>query len=63
MKNAVISGTGSYLPERQLTNTELETMLDTSHEWIYTRSGISSRHIVADHETTSYMRVRLQNVH
>ena len=55
MKNAVISGTGSYLPERQLTNTELETMLDTSHEWIYTRSGISSRHIVADHETTSYM--------
>ncbi len=55
MKNAIISGTGSYLPERQLTNTELETMLDTSHEWIYSRSGISSRRIVSDHETTSFM--------
>lgn len=55
MKNAVISGTGSYLPERELTNKELETMLDTSDEWILTRTGISSRHIAAAHETTSFM--------
>lgn len=55
MKHAVISGTGSYLPERQLTNAELETMLDTSDEWIFSRSGISSRHIAAAHETTSFM--------
>jgi 3-oxoacyl-[acyl-carrier-protein] synthase-3 len=55
MMNAVISGTGSYLPVRELTNTELETMLDTSHEWIVSRSGISSRRIVSEHETTSFM--------
>ncbi|MCP0914400.1 MULTISPECIES: beta-ketoacyl-ACP synthase III [Legionella] len=55
MKNAVISGTGSYLPERQLTNKELEKTLDTSDEWIVTRTGISSRHIAAAHETTSFM--------
>lgn len=55
MKNAVISGTGSYLPERQLTNVELENILDTSDEWIVARTGISSRRIVAEHETTSFM--------
>lgn len=55
MSYAVISGTGSYLPERQLTNTELETMLDTTDEWIVTRTGISSRRIAAAHETTSFM--------
>jgi 3-oxoacyl-[acyl-carrier-protein] synthase III len=55
MKNAVINGTGSYLPERNLTNLELEKQLDTTHEWIFSRTGISSRHIAAEHETTSYM--------
>ena len=55
MKNAVISGTGSYLPRRSLTNAELETTLDTSHEWIVARTGISSRYIAADDETTSFM--------
>jgi len=55
MKHAAISGTGSYLPERQLTNTELETKLDTTHDWIFSRTGISSRHVAAPHETTSYM--------
>lgn len=55
MSNAIISGTGSYLPERLLTNTELETVLDTSDEWIFTRTGIRSRRIAAVHETTSYM--------
>ncbi|MDP1604509.1 MAG: beta-ketoacyl-ACP synthase III [Legionella sp.] len=55
MKNAVINGTGSYLPERNLTNFELEKKLDTTHEWIFSRTGISSRHIAAPHETTSFM--------
>lgn len=58
MKNAVISGTGSYSPERQMTNAELETMLDTSDEWIVTRTGISSRSVAQEHETTSYMASR-----
>ncbi|WP_019216948.1 beta-ketoacyl-ACP synthase III [Legionella tunisiensis] len=55
MKNAIINGTGSYLPERILTNQELESRLDTSHEWILSRTGIASRHIAAEHETTSFM--------
>ena len=47
-----ISGTGSYLPERILTNAELEKMVDTTDEWIRTRTGIERRHIAADGETT-----------
>jgi 3-oxoacyl-[acyl-carrier-protein] synthase III len=58
MKNAVISGTGSYIPEKQLTNLELESMLDTSDEWIVSRTGISSRSIAQAHETTSYMAAK-----
>jgi 3-oxoacyl-[acyl-carrier-protein] synthase-3 len=48
-----IIGTGKYLPERILTNRDLEKMVDTSDEWIRTRTGISQRHIAADDETTS----------
>lgn len=55
MKNAVISGTGSYSPERQVTNQELATTLDTDHDWIVSRTGISSRSISEPHETTSFM--------
>lgn len=55
MNNAIINGTGSYLPERQLTNRELEATIDTSDEWIFSRTGIKSRCIAAPHETTSYM--------
>lgn len=58
MINAIVNGTGSYLPERVLTNQELETTLDTSHEWILSRSGISSRRIANEQETTSYMACR-----
>ncbi len=50
-----IVGTGSYLPERILTNEELEEMVDTSHEWIHTRTGMVERRIAADGETTSDM--------
>jgi 3-oxoacyl-[acyl-carrier-protein] synthase-3 len=47
-----ITGTGSHLPARVLTNFELEKMLDTTDEWIRERTGIERRHIAADGETT-----------
>jgi 3-oxoacyl-[acyl-carrier-protein] synthase-3 len=49
---STIAGTGSYLPERVLTNAELEKMVDTTDEWIRTRTGIASRHVAAEGETT-----------
>jgi 3-oxoacyl-[acyl-carrier-protein] synthase-3 len=48
-----IVGTGSYLPEKILTNRDLEKTVDTSDEWIYTRTGIRQRHVAADQENTS----------
>ncbi|MBN2301473.1 MAG: ketoacyl-ACP synthase III [Lentisphaerae bacterium] len=54
-KGVVITGTGSYLPERILTNQDLEKMVDTSDEWISTRTGIKERHIAADNESASDM--------
>ena len=48
-----IAGTGSYLPERVVTNRELEAMVDTSDQWIVERTGIRERHIAADGEFTS----------
>ena len=50
---ARIAGTGSYLPEKILTNHDLEKMVDTSDEWIVSRSGIRERHIAADDELAS----------
>ncbi len=50
-----IIGTGSHLPERVLTNAELEKLVDTTDEWITTRTGIKERRIAADGETTSDM--------
>lgn len=51
--SSVITGTGSYLPSKILSNDELSTMVDTSDEWIVSRTGIKQRHIVADGEFTS----------
>jgi 3-oxoacyl-[acyl-carrier-protein] synthase-3 len=48
-----IIGTGSYLPEKILTNFDLEKIVETSHDWILSRTGIVERHIAADHELTS----------
>jgi 3-oxoacyl-[acyl-carrier-protein] synthase III len=48
-----IIGTGSYVPERVLTNADLEKMVDTSDEWITTRTGIKERRIAAENEHTS----------
>ena len=48
-----IVGTGSYLPEKVLANSELEKIVETSDEWIYTRTGIRQRHVAADDQVTS----------
>jgi len=48
-----IIGTGSYLPAKTLTNFDLEKIVETSHDWILSRSGIVERHIAADDEMTS----------
>lgn len=47
-----IIGTGSYLPEKILTNYDLEKIVDTTHEWIYERTGIAQRHIASDNESS-----------
>jgi 3-oxoacyl-[acyl-carrier-protein] synthase-3 len=52
-----IRGTGSYLPEKRLTNADLATMVDTSDEWITQRTGIKERRILPDDLTTSDMCV------
>jgi len=53
-----IIGTGSYLPARIMTNAELEKLVDTSDEWIRTRTGIRERRIAAENEYTSDMAVK-----
>ncbi|MDD9715443.1 ketoacyl-ACP synthase III [Dinoroseobacter sp. PD6] len=52
-KRAVVTGVGHYLPSRVVPNSELETLVDTTDEWIRTRSGIERRHFAADGEQTS----------
>ncbi len=52
-----IAGTGRYLPEKILTNFDLEKMVDTTDEWIRTRTGVERRHCVAPDQTTSDMCV------
>ena len=53
MQNAQILGTGSYLPANRVTNDDLAQKIDTSDEWITTRTGIKARHIAAENEKTS----------
>ena len=50
-----IAGTGSYLPEKVVTNDDLSKVVDTSDEWIRTRTGIRQRHVAADGQTSSDM--------
>jgi 3-oxoacyl-[acyl-carrier-protein] synthase-3 len=52
LKHSRIAGTGSHLPEKVLTNTDLEKMVETSDQWIQERTGIRERHIAAQGETT-----------
>lgn len=58
MNYSRIAGTGSYLPEKILTNADLERLVDTTDEWIFTRTGIRERHIAADNEFTSDLGVK-----
>jgi 3-oxoacyl-[acyl-carrier-protein] synthase-3 len=53
-----IVGTGRYLPDRILTNSDLEKMVDTSDEWIRSRTGIERRHIAASDQTTADLAER-----
>ena len=53
MQYAKISGTGSYLPANRVSNDDLAKKVDTSDEWITTRTGIKFRHIADDSEKTS----------
>ena len=56
-KRAVITGVGHYLPKRIVPNTEFEKTLNTSDDWIVTRSGIKQRHFSNEEETTSKMAI------
>lgn len=56
-KYAAITGWGSAVPERVLTNSDLEKLVDTSDEWITSRTGIKERHIVGEGETTATLAV------
>ena len=58
MASVIIAGVGSYTPARILTNAELSTMVDTTDEWILSRSGIRERHIAAENEATSDLAVQ-----
>ena len=51
--NATITATAHYVPEKVLTNHDLENIIDTSDEWIQSRTGISQRYIVGENEATS----------
>jgi len=61
MASVIIAGVGSYAPARVLTNEELSKTVDTSDEWIRTRSGIRERHIAADDEATSDLAIKAAN--
>jgi len=52
LKYSRITGTGSYLPERIMTNADMEKIVDTTDQWIQERTGIKQRHIAADDQTT-----------
>ena len=56
-----IVGTGKYLPERILTNADLEKMVETTDEWIKSRTGIEHRHIAADNEATSDLAAKARS--
>ena len=50
-----ILGTGSYLPPKVVTNDDVARKLDTTDEWIYSHTGIHSRHVAGENESTSTM--------
>ena len=58
LKNVGISGIGYYVPEKILTNFDLEKMVDTSDEWIKSRTGIEERRIASKEEACSDLAVK-----
>ena len=62
MKSAKIVGLGKYLPPKRLTNSDLEKMVDTSNEWIITRTGIKERRIVEEGVGASYLAYKASQV-
>ena len=56
-KKVGIIGLGAYLPERVLTNADIEKMVETSNEWIVTRTGIQERHLASPEQATSDLAV------
>ena len=57
-----IKGCGSYLPENILTNSDLESTLDTTDEWITSRTGIKKRHIIAENQYTSDLALEASKI-
>ena len=57
-RRAVAIGVGHYLPERVVENAEFEKTIDTSDEWIRSRSGIERRHFAAEGQTTSDLGIK-----
>jgi 3-oxoacyl-[acyl-carrier-protein] synthase-3 len=57
MIRSVLRATGSYLPERVITNAEMERLVDTSDEWIVQRTGIRERHVAAETQSTSDLAI------
>ncbi len=58
MIRSVLRATGSYLPERIITNAEMEQLVDTSDEWIVQRTGIRERHVAAENQSTSDLAIQ-----
>ncbi len=58
MIKSIIAGVGGYLPEKVLTNFDLEKIVETSDAWIQERTGIQERHIAADDQTTSSLAIK-----
>lgn len=58
MKNISILGLGKYVPHRVVTNYDLEKLVETTDEWITTRTGIKQRHIAGKHERASHMAIK-----
>ena len=58
VRHAHVTGWGRYAPSQVLTNADLERMVDTSDEWIRSRTGIRERRVAAAHETTASMARR-----
>ncbi len=61
LRQVKIAGTGSYLPEKRLTNADLEKMIDTNDEWIVQRTGMKERRVVADDQATSDLCILAAN--